>query len=191
MEINKDTLECNTSQLFVMEILRIDPMDLIKNRFLGSFFYNDEADVEYKDCLHLLFHPENYEIFYNFIEHEQSRGANILDEFDYEDGYIILVYKIPEKFIPDVEIVKLGKYSTVSKEYKSKFAAKITNGNEEFLSISRLVFDKSNILKEYWEEEFDVQFTKNQEFWRKMKKEEETFSLQKLKEYDRRKIELV
>jgi hypothetical protein len=55
-------------------------------------------DSVYEDCVYLLFKPHDMDLFRDFIDSEYERTDNIVEDYDYEGGYVVVVYKLDENF---------------------------------------------------------------------------------------------
>jgi hypothetical protein len=183
MTIDKEVRNSNISELFILPVLGIPKHLLLQNSFINCYLFNEEEDIKYENCLYLLFKPKNMEWFNNFVASEEDRGANILEEYDYGGIYTMLVYNIPEKFRKDVDVVLQGKYSKVSKEYKDMFPKLISDGVKESLGLAWCVLHKKEYIKKYWEEELDMIFPVENEYWKLYEISSESFNVNKLDIY--------
>jgi len=139
---------------------------LIDNGFVNGYIKDLRRDVQYKDAVYLLFKPENLDKFRDFVDNEADK---IVDDYDYEDGYVVLVYSIPSGFKNDVNLIKQGKYSQTSSKFQTAFPKIIKimkNGlHRDEISLQYRIFKKSLDLKELWEEKIGESFTEDMEVW--------------------------
>jgi hypothetical protein len=180
MEIKK-----TITSIFIVPILKINKDDLKNNGYSNGYVEDGRKDVQYENSLYLLFKPENLDRFRTFLDNEYERTKNIIDDYDYENGYVVIVYKIDDKFKKDVELIKEGKYSKTSKVFQEMFPKTIKiqrNGlSRDEISLQYRVFNKTPDLIEFWEKKLNVTFDDAQELWEMFVKEEEILNLDKIK----------
>ena len=180
MEIKK-----TITSIFIVPILKINKDDLKNNGYSNGYVEDDRKDVQYENSLYLLFKPENLDRFRTFLDNEYERTKNIIDDYDYENGYVVIVYKIDDKFKKDVQLIKEGKYSKTSKVFQEMFPKTIKiqrNGlSRDEISLQYRVFNKTPYLIEFWEKKLNVTFDDAQELWEMFVKEEEILNLDKIK----------
>lgn len=171
--------------VFVLPILKIGRKKLDSVGFIEAFLFNGEEQMVYDNCVHLLFRPSNMSKFNIFIEDEKEGGAEIVDENDYSDKLVLLTYKLPARFKEDIHKIWLGKYSTVSKEYRSAIPSTVKTEIDGILvthpSAQHMVFDKHPALRRQLENELQVQLPLDSEVWTKPNIDKETF---KIKNYE-------
>ena len=113
--------------------------------------------------------------------------ATTSDDYDYEDGLVVLVYKLNPKFKKDFQLIKEGKYSKTSNEFKEQFQKikriEVNGLRRDELSMQWRIFNKTSDLREYWEERLDVKFDEDQEVWKGWDEENEILNINKIKEY--------
>jgi hypothetical protein len=180
MEIKK-----TITSIFIVPILKINKDDLKNNGYSNGYVEDGRKDIQYENSLYLLFKPENLDRFRTFLDNEYERTKNIIDDYDYENGYVVIVYKIDDKFKKDVELIKEGKYSKTSKVFQEMFPKTIKiqrNGlSRDEISLQYRVFNKTPDLIEFWEKKLNVTFDDAQELWEMFVKEEEILNLDKIK----------
>lgn len=176
------------STIFIVPTLNIDKNKLRNCGFLNAFETDTNKEEHYGDCVYLLFKPSNLDVFKEFLdeEYEETRKSGLVDDYDYEEGYVVLVYKLPKKWTRDFNLIKLGKYSQTSDEFKSIFPEKvevILNGHKQIQdSLQHRIFNKDEDLKKHWEEKLDVRFKEDFEVWQIYIPEKETLDINKIKE---------
>lgn len=116
-----DLSRFNCSTLFLMPILGIGWRDVKKLGFCNCYL-RDVNKQEYEDMevVMLLFQNKGDDKFRYFVEKEKARTPLFIDEYDYEEGYIVLVYEFPEELKEDYHKFKKGEYSKLSKEFLKK-----------------------------------------------------------------------
>jgi hypothetical protein len=108
----------------------------------------------------------------------------VIDDYDYEEGYVVVVYELDEKWEKDFAIIRQGKYSKVSNEFKEIFQKTVKivkNGlRRDEVSLQHRIFRKSNDLKEYWEEHLGIEFTDDMEVWQGWIEEKEIMNIDEI-----------
>jgi hypothetical protein len=182
MEIKK-----NITTIFIVPTLDVNKDYLKNNNFINGYTEDANKDVQYKDCVYLLFKPKNFDYFKTFLENEYDRAKGIVEDYDYEDGYVVVVYKLNENFKKDFVLIKQGLYSKTSPEFQKLFPRIIKivkNGlNKDEISLQYRVFNKTEDLKQYWEEKLGVQFDESMEVWSGFDEKNEILNIDKIKEY--------
>jgi hypothetical protein len=182
MEVKK-----TITSIFIVPTLGIDKENLNANGFINGYIKDDRKDVQYENAVYLLFHPKDLYKFKSFLDEEYERTKNILDDYDYEDGYIVVVYLLNPDYTKDYQLVKQGKYSKTSKEFQTLFPKIIKivkNGlRKDEISLQYRVFNKTEDLKKFWEDKLDVTFDQENEIWHGFVEEKEVLNLDKIKQY--------
>ena len=167
--------------------LHVPKNALRDNGFINAFIKDPNRDIQYEDCVYLVFKPENIEKFREFLNNEYERTKSLVDEYDYEDGIVVLVYKLNKDFQKDFDIIKTGKYSKTSKTFQKQFPKKVTvvrlGLSSEEVSLQSRIFEKTPDLLEFWQEKLNVVFEKDQEVWEGFDESLEILNLEKIKEY--------
>jgi len=181
-------LKKTVSSTFFVPLLKIGKDNLVKAGYVNAYIRDDGRDVEYQECVYLLFKPENLIDFKQFLEDEYERTKNIIDDYDYGGGFVVLVYKLNPKFKKDLDLIREGKYSKTSKNFQSEYSKtiRISDGAhswKEEVSIQFRIFNKTKDLREFWERELEVTFSDDQEVWYAFDEEKETLTPKKLEEY--------
>jgi len=173
--------------IFIVPIFSIGRDKLISNGFVNGFIKDSRRDVQYKDSVYLLFKPEDLDKFRVFLDSEYERTKQIIDDYDYEEGYVVVVYQINPRLLPDIELVKQGKYSQTSTKFQQIFPKIIKINKNGFqkdeISIQYRVFNRTDDLKQFWEEKFDMIFDDDMEVWHAFIEENEILDLDKIKEH--------
>jgi len=182
MEIKK-----TITTIFMVPTLKINRDVLRDNGFINGYVKDARKDVQYENCIYLLFKPEDLDRFKDFLDGEYERTKSVIDDYDYEDGYVVIVYQLDDRFKRDFEYVKNGKYSKTSKEFQSVFpkVVKVNVGGrmKEEISLQYRVFNHTEDLVQFWENKLDVKMDDDQELWHAFIEENEILNLDKIKEY--------
>ena len=182
MEIKK-----TITSIFMVPTLGVPRGALVENGFINGYSKDDSKDVQYENSIYLLFKPKNLDKFREFLDSEYERTKAIVDDYDYEDGYVVVVYELDKKFSKDFDLVRKGKYSKTSKPFQALFPKVIKlvrNGlHKDEISLQYRVFNRTEDLVKFWEDKLDVEFDEDQEVWHGYIEEDEVLNIEKLKEY--------
>ena len=134
--------------------------------------------------MYLLFQPKDLDKFRQFLEDEYERTKNIIDEYDYEGGYVVVVYKLNPKFKSDFLLIKEGLYSQTSQEFQALFPKIVKIQKDGFkrdeISLQYRIFNKTADLVKYWEDKLGVEFDEDQEIWHGFVLEDEILDIDKI-----------
>lgn len=183
----------NITSIFMVPTLKIPKKKLNNNGFVNAYIKDSRRDVQYDECIYLLFHPEKLDAFREFLDEEYERTKSIVDEYDYENGFVVVVYKLDEQFKEDFQLIREGKYSKTSEKFQEQFPKFVTIEKDklkkEEISLQFRVFNKTSDLQEFWEEKIGVRFTSEQEFWEGFHEENEILNLDDVKKKFNNKLE--
>jgi hypothetical protein len=136
--------------------------------------------------VYLLFKPEDLDKFRDFLDGEYEKTKSIIDDYDYEDGYVVVVYEINPKLKKDIELIKQGKYSQTSPAFQGIFPKVVQirkNGlRRDEISLQYRVFNKTEDLVQFWEDKLGVDLPEDVEVWHGFFDDFETLDLDKIKE---------
>lgn len=161
--------------------------ELLKsNGFINGYFKDGSRDIQYQGVVYVLFKPTKLDAFRDFLDGEYERTKSIIDDYDYNDGYVVVVYELDNKFKSDFALIKEGMYSKTSQEFQKLFPkiVKIKQGglHRDEISLQYRIFNKTEDLKQYWEEKLGVDFEDEWEVWHGFDFDNETLNLDKIKE---------
>lgn len=174
--------------MFFVPTLNIDRDTLTKNNFINGYIKDGNRDVQYENAVYLLFKPADLDRFRMFLDSEYERTKSIIDDYDYEDGYVVLVYELNKTYKQDFELIKQGKYSKTSKKFQELFPKTMrvyatTNTFQTKITLQYRIFNKTEDLRKFWEEKIDINLDETSEVWTIFLEENETLDLEKIKEY--------
>jgi hypothetical protein len=179
-------LKRTITSIFIVPTLGINRDSLRNNGFLNGYVQDGAKEVQYEKSVYLLFHPDSLDKFKIFLDGEYERTKAIIDDYDYEGGFIVLVYKLDDKFKADFGLVKLGRYSKTSPEFQALFPkiVKVVQNKvqKDEISLQYRIFNKTEDLRKYWEEKFDIEFDDSMEVWQGWIDDKEILHVNKLKE---------
>ena len=169
--------------IFMVPTLGFPRDALIGNGFINGYSKDGSREVQYENCIYLLFLPTNVDKFRVFLENQYAVSSDIVDDYDYEGGYVVVVYKLNTQYEKDFGLIRKGKYSKTSKEFQNLFSriVKLKPGKDE-ISLQYRIFNKTEDLVKFWEDKFDVEFDSDQEVWRGWDEEDETLYIDKIKQ---------
>lgn len=175
--------------IFIVPTLKIDRDRLKENNFLNAYSHDKMREKEYTDCVFLLFKPTHLDNFRLFLDEEYERTKSVIEDYDHDGNFVVVVYKLDSKFKEDYKLIRKGKYSKTSKEFQKLFpktlpmqmSSSVKKTDE--ISLQFRIFNKTSDLVEYWEKKFDVIFGEEQEVWRGWETEKETLSSNVLSSY--------
>jgi len=158
------------TNLFLTPLLGIGRANLDANGFENAYIKDEIKGIDYENAVYLLFRPMNQERFEEFLSKERSRKAKIIDEYDYPDGYTMVVYQYDPKWQFDIEIIMSGKFSKVSTDFKEsipKTGRKVEKPGvfKEITTIQHQIFKKDLQVQTYWKYELGLDFEKDDEIW--------------------------
>ena len=178
-------MEVTITSIFMVPTLKIDREELKETGFSNGYIRDGGKDTQYENSVYLLFHPDTLDKFRDFLDKEYERTKAVIDDYDYVDGYVVVVYQLPSKFKKDFKLVMESRYSQTSKEFQALFPKIIKikkNGlHRDEISLQFRVFNKTADLIKFWEEKLGVEFDENQEVWHAFDLDKETLDITKIK----------
>ena len=185
----KDNMEVkkNITSIFMVPTLQVPKDALRGNGFINAYVKDLGREDQYEESIYLLFKPENLDKFREFLDGEYERTKAIIEDYDYEDGFVVVVYQLDKKYKSDYDLIRQGKYSKTSKDFQKIFPQVIKivkNGlHKDEISLQHRIFIKSDDLVEFWENKLGVVFDKEYEVWEGFDESKEILEINKLKEY--------
>jgi len=177
-------MEITITSIFMVPTLKIGREELKVNGFLNGYVRDGGKDTQYENSVYLLFHPDNLDKFRNFLDKEYERTKAVVDDYDYADGYVVVVYALSPKFKKDFKLVMESRYSQTSREFQDLFPKiiklKKDGLHRDEISLQFRVFNKTDDLIKFWEDKLGVEFDENQEVWHAFDLEKETLDITKI-----------
>ena len=174
------------TSIFMVPTLKIPKDELKNNEFINGYITDPSHNIEYLDAIYVLFKPKNIDRFRRFLDNEYERTKMIIEDYDCDDGYVVVVYKLNPEYEEDFNLIRQGKYSKTSEKFQKLFPVVIKivkDGlHKDELSLQCRIFKKTPDLIEFWENEFDMSFDEDWEVWRGFNEEDETLNIEKVKE---------
>jgi hypothetical protein len=175
------------TSIFIVPTLSINRDKLVDNGFINGYIKDGKRDVQYDNAVYLLFKPKDLDKFRHFLDSEYERTKSIIDDYDYEDGYVVVVYEINPRLKADIDLVKQGKYSKTSKKFQDIFPKVVKikkNGlHRDEISLQYRVFNKTEDLVQFWQDKLGMELPEEIDVWYGFFEEFETLDLDKIKEY--------
>ena len=175
------------TSIFIVPTLSIGKEKLLDNGFINGYIKDAKREIQYENAVYLLFKPQDLDKFRDFLDGEYERTKSIIDDYDYEEGYVVVVYEINPKLKDDINLIKQGKYSLTSKKFQDIFPKVVKikkNGlNRDEISLQYRVFNKTEDLIQFWEDKLGMDLPEDVEVWHGFFEEFETLDLDKIKEY--------
>lgn len=186
----------NCSTIFLLYPLAIERRKIMQLGFIQAFLFDSEKmDVEYENPVFLLFKPDSPTVFQAFVESEYERinkftgTVDIIEDYDYIDGYVVLVYQFPKEFEVDYKKFLEGKYSKFSKKFKDAYPKTVKIRTEEGRMIDEVgtvfrIINRTKDFRDMLEERLGVTFDWDQELWNKYNETKETLSYEKIRKLE-------
>lgn len=184
--------KATTSTILLLPTIGKNRRRLLKYGFLNAYLDDKDYDIHYEEALYLLFKPEPSEKISELVSFERQDSL-FLDEYDYEGGYVVVVYAMQKKYLPEYKLFLEGKYSKFSQEYKDSFAKMLDVRNKETgivekkISLQYHIMNRTDTLKDMREKEFNIkmaEFGPDMEYWSIPDIHgKETLNILKIKEY--------
>jgi len=175
------------TSIFIVPTLSINRDKLVDNGFINGYIKDGKRDVQYDNAVYLLFKPKDLDKFRHFLDSEYERTKSIIDDYDYEDGYVVVVYEINPRLKADIDLVKQGKYSKTSKKFQDIFPKVVKikkNGlHRDEISLQYRVFNKTEDLVQFWQDKLGMELPEDIDVWYGFFEDFETLDLDKIKEY--------
>lgn len=158
------------TNLFLVPGLGAKRLSLNEQGFENAYIKDEIKGIDYENAVYMLFRPPNQEGFRVFLEKERERKAKIIDEYDYDDGWTMVVYQYDGRWANDVRKLMKGRFSLVSKEFQESIPKTIRTGTtgifKDKVTIQHEIFRKHPDLADYWQEELGLELNfREDEFW--------------------------
>lgn len=159
-----DLFTTTATNLFIRPLFNIPTKTLSEFEFENAYIEDKLREVKHEDSIYLLFRPIKYDKFNEFVERENKKGT-LVDEYDYPNGWVMLVFKYDKKWRKDIELIKKGKFSKVSREYKLQIPETTGVIGKSLKSMQHHVFEKTDYVKKIWYDKYGLEFEPEDECW--------------------------
>jgi len=165
--------KATTTTILLMPMIGMNKRQLGKYGFLNAYVDDKDYNIHYENAIYLLFKPEPPSRIEDFVSLERESPL-FQDEYDYEGGYVVVVYRIMPKWISDYKLWREGKYSKMSKLYQDSFKKIVkvmdpqTGIISEETSLPYHIFNRTEDLREMQERDTGVNLAKfgpDFEYW--------------------------
>jgi len=181
MSIKQESVK-TISSIFIMPTIRPNISTLKAHGYIASYGYDSMREIQYEDAIYAVFKPKDLETFNSFLEKEYKTDETVIDDYNYDDTYVVIVYKQLPEFKSDYDLIKQGKYSKTSEKFQKLFPKHVfiysESATKEETSIQYKIFNKTPDLAEYWKEKTGVSILEHQEYWTIYDKDNETLKLE-------------
>jgi hypothetical protein len=185
MEIKK-----NITSIFMVPTLAIPYGKLNENGYINGYIDDLTHSSKYKNCVFVLFKPDDLDVFREFLDSEYERTKAVIEDYDYEGGFVVVVYQLDNKYKKDFKLIKQGKYSKTSKEFQKLFPKTIkivkNSLHKEEISLQYRIFNKNRDLINFWEEKLGINLIETVgedfELWEGWDEQKEILEINKIKE---------
>jgi len=182
MEIRK-----TITSIFMVPTLKIPKNALKENGFVNAYSSDVERDIQsYPGCIYLLFRPDDIPKFREFLDNEYERTKSIIEDYDYDEGFVVVVYKLNPRYSKDFDLVKKGNYSKTSSEFQAVFPKVIKimkNGlHRDEISLQYRIFNKTEDMIDYWKDKIGIDWDDDFEVWDGYDEEKEVLRISQLKQ---------
>lgn len=162
------------------------PKDALKgNGFINAYIKDAKREDEYKGCIYLLFKPENLDKFREFLDSEYERTKSVIEDYDYKDGFVVIVYQLDDRYKNDFDLIKKGSYSKTSKDFQKIFPKMVKinrNGlDKDEVSLQYRIFNRTEDLIEFWENKLEIEWQDEYEVWDGFDESKEILEIDKIK----------
>lgn len=176
------------TSVFFVPTLNIPREGLFKNNFINAYLDDVDKEEYYyeNNMIFLLFKPDDLKMFRAFLDEQYENNKDLIDDYDYEGGYVVLVYKLNTDFKKDFDLVRAGLYSRTSSKFKQVFPKQIQLINSPNKptkpSLQWMIFNKHPDLIQYIEDIIDTdQISKNDwEVWPKFDERKEILDIEQI-----------
>lgn len=174
------------TSIFIVPTLKINKELLMDNGFINGYIKDENKELNYENSVCVLFKPNNLDKFRTFLDGEYERTKSIIEDYDYEGGYVVVVYQLDKNFKNDFTLIKKGLYSKTSPEFQKLFPKiikiKKDGMQKDEVSLQYMIFNRTPLLIEFWENKLGVTFDDQQEIWHAFILEDETLNINKILE---------
>jgi hypothetical protein len=180
----------NITSIFMVPTLGVPYGKLNKNGYINGYIDDLTHNSKYKNCVFVLFKPEDMDVFRNFLNNELERTKAIIEDYDYGDGFVVVVYQLDDKYKKDFKLVKKGKYSKTSPAFQKLFPRTVSIIKDGYakdeISLQYRIFKKNKELISFWEEKLGIDLAEvigdDFEVWEGWDEQKEILNIDEIKE---------
>lgn len=156
--------------------------------YVNGYLMDAGCSTPHTNVVYLVFQPKGLGVFNSFLQEERARttGCVLVDEYDYEGGYVVLVYPLPPEADRIMAYLLNGQYSQFPADIQERYpkVLKITDPrsglHRDEPALQWRIFKKDRNLRTYWEGIVGQPLDPEAEVWSVPDLERETFDREKL-----------
>lgn len=177
------TIDKTVTSIFMVATLSISKEELNRNGFINAYADDELHTIKYPqgEVVFVLLKPSDFSKFNEFLNKEYERN-NVLEDYDYEGGYVVIVYSLNKDFKKDFDLIREGKYSKTSKQFQKLFTENIQLNGKIEKSLQYRVFNKTEDLIAYWNERVGEALPLGHELWEMYDLQKETLNINNIKQ---------
>lgn len=181
--------ELTDTSRFLLPCFGISYRKLVDLGFINCFLSDKDREPTNETDIHLylLFKPSGNQVYLlnKMVEDFEKKDKDhlvLLEDYDYEGGFTILVFRFPEKYRNDYKLFLDGGYSRFSEDFKNTFPEEKQIGFDEFgtikgKSLQWMVVHKDNKLRKYQEKKYGIDLSDAPEYYHKIIMEDEVLDI--------------
>lgn len=165
--------------------LKVPQGKLKENNFINGYLSDELSDLNYENSVYLLFKPTNILKFKEFLDNEYERTESVIEDYDYPNGFVVVVYELNSVFRRDFYLIKKGNYSKTSKDFQELFAENIEIKQNNLIrkekSLQYRIFNKTQDLVDFWENRLSIDWDDDFEVWEGWEEKKEILNINNIK----------
>lgn len=172
--------------MFLVPTLGLDKPLLRQYNYVNSYSDMKDKVIDYDPhVVYIVFKPASKIMFKGFLDNLYKYNDTILEDFNLDDDYVVVVFQLDEEYNSDYKLVKASKYSQTSAEFKKLFPVRVESINKKGVPVTRdslqtMVFRKDKSLLNYWEKKIGQRFTSDMEVWYEFDPEKEILDFEQI-----------
>jgi hypothetical protein len=169
---------------FLLPACGLDVAILFDHGFVNAYLDDEDYDKQSSDevDIFLLFEPDDMGSNFEMLCEVLRNHENFLDEYDPEEGKVIIRFKLNDRWKHIKEELLTSKYSKIDRDYVGEFfKPKVVIGQDMYGnmlykdSVNYQILTKSPVLKERWEEKLATKLYDHEEVCSKLSMQEEVY----------------
>jgi hypothetical protein len=175
---------CTT--LFLLPALGLNADELNPSLgFIDGFTSDKDRPTSLSHPVFALFRPADIREFQEFVEAEYGSNRALKEDYDYDGGFVVLLYQYPAQFQADYRKIENGKYSRVSPSFSETFPQfekpdSWSNPNIPQMSLQRMVYFRAPALVSFLEDAVGQPI--GRECWGIPDKDRETLDIKRIRD---------
>jgi len=171
----KDTQDTRKtcSTIFLLPGIGLRRKDILQYGFLSAYIDDLNHPAHYGDAVYLLFRAEDkvsMNRLQEFLTSERNRTDLLVEDYDYEGGYVVAVYRFDPEFKEEYKNFLKGKYSKFRKKYTDLFPREVEIVDEKGdrklqFSLQYHIFNRTDAIRKFWEDKTGEKLDGDTEMW--------------------------